>query len=327
MTNVDIDRWISILMNLPLSRAELDLIKRYEDNPRGRTFLALSEILRSRNYYDECIELLSEGLERHPGFTVARVMLARDMFARGLAAQSLTVLIQSPESLHKNVLAQKLLLKLFVVLGKESDALRIWENVKHLNAIDSQVERLGQDLETEPFDRVSKRFILELKSSGVPLVSSSDDKEKSDKEVKLSKGVIREGASTNLVSVPIIDQEKISGFHVVPLKEVFSTAERLGVFGKGDSVELDAVTLAEIYEIQGYYSKALEIYHRLLNKSPNSDRIRKKIADTKKSLAKQKSVDKGIDADMVHQMEEIQIIDEKIRFMSQLLEKLRHDNQ
>ena len=48
-------------------------------------------------------------------FTIARVILARDLFAKGLVFEAKRVLEESPESLQENILAQKILFKIAII--------------------------------------------------------------------------------------------------------------------------------------------------------------------------------------------------------------------
>lgn len=83
-----IDPWVQILRNLKLSRAEQAVLKRYEQDPEGRAFLPLADILRSHKKIDESLELLTQGVERHPGFSVARVVLARELLNKGMVLEA-----------------------------------------------------------------------------------------------------------------------------------------------------------------------------------------------------------------------------------------------
>ena len=53
------DPWIPLLASLPLTRTEREVVKRFEADPGGRTFLPVADILRSHRLVDESLELLS----------------------------------------------------------------------------------------------------------------------------------------------------------------------------------------------------------------------------------------------------------------------------
>ena len=116
------DAWTPLLNSLPLSRAERETIKRFREDASGRGFLPVADILRAHRLIDESLELLTQGLQQHPNFTVARVILVRELLGKGLVSESWQVLEQSPEPLRDNVLAQKLRLKLTLLIGDEAAA-------------------------------------------------------------------------------------------------------------------------------------------------------------------------------------------------------------
>lgn len=53
-----------------------------------------------------------------------------------------------------------------------------------------------------------------------------------------------------------------------------------------ESLDLDTITYADICASQGYYNKALKIYHDHLRRNPEDEELKKKIADIEKRLVK-----------------------------------------
>jgi hypothetical protein len=70
--------WIEICGQLNLSKGEKAALERFDKD--RRSFLPVADILRNHERIDECIELLYEGVSEFPNFSVARVILARDLF-------------------------------------------------------------------------------------------------------------------------------------------------------------------------------------------------------------------------------------------------------
>src|SRR5688500_1718293 len=116
------DPWLAVLNKLNLSRAEQAAVKRFEQNPMGRSFLPVADILRSHRKIEESLELLAQGVERHPAFTVARVVLARELYAQGMLAPAWLTLEGTTQPLDENVLAQQLRFKLAILVGAEEIA-------------------------------------------------------------------------------------------------------------------------------------------------------------------------------------------------------------
>ena len=68
--SIDASTWIKMIGQLPTSRSEREVLRRFEEDPSGRQFLPLSDILRNHKLIDESMELLAQGVQEHPGFSV-----------------------------------------------------------------------------------------------------------------------------------------------------------------------------------------------------------------------------------------------------------------
>ena len=152
------DVWTPLLANLPLSKSERDVARRFSAEPLGRSFLPVADILRAHRLVDESLELLTHGVERHPGFTVARVVLARELLAKGMIDTSWTLLEQAADSLRENVLAQKLRFKLALLLAHEADARASYQHLKLMQMLDPEVKRLGELLEVSGISEARQKL-------------------------------------------------------------------------------------------------------------------------------------------------------------------------
>ena len=115
------DPWMPLLNRLNLSRTEREVARRFEADPQGRSFLPVADILRANRLIDESLELLTQGVALHPTFTVARVVLARELLNKGMVEASWRTLEESPVPLQANLLAQKLRFRLAVLLFDEAN--------------------------------------------------------------------------------------------------------------------------------------------------------------------------------------------------------------
>ena len=323
------DPWLPILRKLPLTRTELAVVKRYTADPLGRTFLPVADILRNHKLVDESVELLMQGVERHPNFTVARVVLARELLAKGMAEESWATLEGASEPLHDNVLAQKIRLKLAVVLGHESRARETFAHIKMHRMFDDDALRLGEALEVMKFSAAREMLIRDLRKTGVPLMFEGEG---GTAPIAPTSALAPAVTALATVSPPQgVDAERreetdnrMDGFHVVPLREIFAAAleqEGAGPMIPG-GVELDSLTLAEIYQRQGHFQKALEVNRRLLRLMPNSELLKRRIAELGRLKDEQRTQDLAIDPAIVDKMETIQIIDSQLKFLNDFLNKL-----
>ncbi len=318
--------WIPLLASLPLTRTEREVVKRFEADPNGRTFLPVADILRSHRLVDESLELLSQGVDRHPGFTVARVVLARELLQKGMVQDSWRVIEESPVPLRENLLAQKLRFRLAVLLNMDGVVRTTYQHLKSHQMLDAETKKLGDQIEVTGLERAREKLIQELRDRGTdPVLPGAKSAATVDQGDEASvAGTVSAGASSYFKAEGLDDDAALAGFHVVPLDEIFRPNDA-GAPIRGRSaggVELDSTTLADIYARQGHYGKALEVYRRLLRMAPNNDLLRRKVSEIAKLDREQRDVDLTVDPALVDRMESVEIIDRQIKFYNELLGRL-----
>ncbi len=327
--------WIKMTRQLPLSRAEQEVLRRFEEDPSGRQFLPLSDLLRNHKLIDESLELLAQGVQDHPGFAVARVVFARELFNRGLVLDAWNTLEHAPTALTDNVLAQKLRYKMAILLGDEPGARDALQHLRIQQGIDPEVKKISDQLEIEGIVAARDSYRLELEKRGIelrlPQVETAivDSRNRLDGSQDLDQRSILRGREKKFILEYELDdatRKNVEKFHVVPLDEVFvpeSSVELTGASGKSTTVELDSTTLAEIYAKQGFYAKALAIYRRLLRMAPHNDLIRLKVSEMARLEKGQRDDDLEADPVIYDRMEVVEIIDRQIRFMNQMLQSIK----
>lgn len=328
------DPWIPLLTSLPLSRTEREVVKRFEIDPEGRTFLPVADILRTHKLVTESLELLTQGVERHPTFTVARVVLARELLQKGMVESAWRALEESPVSLRENLLAQKLRFRLALLLSDEPAVRSTFAHLKRHQMLDAETKRLGDMLEVTGLQAAHDQLVRDLRDKGVepilPPVASEVEPEihaasaPPDQESEPPAGKpTKFSGSSYLPSDALADEGILHGFHVVPLHEIFNPGDSAGPRQRAlGGVELDSTTLADIYARQGHYSKALEVYRRLLRMTPGSDLLRRKVAELARLDREQKVSDLTVDPALVDRMETVEILDRQMRFYHDLLTRL-----
>lgn len=132
----------------------------------------------------------------------------------------------------------------------------------------------------------------------------------------------RKKSTTRGVWSSEVDQEDLAGYHVMPLEEIFRPSEHDRKDFSPNGIELDSTTLAEIYETQQHYSKALDVYKRLLRMTPNNDFLRNKVAEMSRKAKEQKKEDVSVDPGVVDKMEQLEIVNRQMAFYADLLEKI-----
>jgi|GEM_PF-946753 len=332
---------VKLLASLELSRTEREVAKRFETDPDGRAFLPVADILRAHGHQNEAIEVLLQGVDRHPTFTVARVVLARELFAKGMVSEARRALEDSTSSLRDNILAQKLLFKIHVLLQDESSARAVHEHLKINRLLDGEIRRYGEVMELQGFVAARQRLLKDLVDAGIELqpvalepgAQGGAGGRPSRESLESS---IKEARSASIKVIPddeldVRDEDAIAGFHAVPLKDIFSpddpraikSAAPVGPRGiPGSGIELDSTTLADIYARQGHYSKALAIYRRLLRMAPQNELLRKKVAELQEQDRKQRDLDGDVDLAVADRVETLEVIEAQIKFYQDLLTSL-----
>ena len=307
---------INIFNKLNLTKTEKVIIQKFKENNRSRSFLPASDILRNHGFKDEAIELLIFGVQNHPDFTSARVLLARELYEQGIYQEALSYLNNSPDCLGSNGLAQRLHFKIYLILNNETLFRNLNQTLTRRNFHDSETNEISTLFENTTFSELREIFVKRLQSQGI--TSSHFHQDSPANEKKASTKDSFEDQKLN---------EAIKGFHVVPIREIFFTD--LSMEDKKSSkekLELDSLTLGEIYERQGLLSQAVKVYERLLQLSPRSELLRKKFYGTSQAWEKQKLVDGHIDPEAVSRMEQAAIVDTQIHYLEELLGNLeRYD--
>ncbi len=315
------------MKNLPLSRTEREVVKRYNSDPDGRTFLPIADILRSHKLPNESLEILVRGVERHPNFTVARVVLARELLQKGLIQDSWNILEESPITLKDNLLAQKLSFRLSLLLAKDDICKSTYKHLKLFQMLDPDLKRLGDLIEISGLAKARDRLIADLRERGTDPVLPQESSSGINTNIEQAEIPLAERAgdlSSDFLSKEFLEEvEDLDGFHVVPLQEIFAPGDgELPGKNSDEGVELDSTTLADIYTKQGHYSKALSVYRRLLKMTPGNDLIKRKVAELARLDKEQRDVDLSVDPAIVDKMESVEIIDTQIKFYNSILGRI-----
>lgn len=130
------------------SSSRLERLERiYEENPGTRLFLALAEEYFRDGQLGKAVEVCRGGLETYPGYTSARVTLARSLVELDQDAEAekelRAVLGNSPD----NLLASRLLAGLLIRLGRREEAGAEIARLLELNPDDEEGVRLRRRLE------------------------------------------------------------------------------------------------------------------------------------------------------------------------------------
>ena len=304
------DPWLPIIKNLKLSGTDERIASQYLKNPEGRLFLPVSEILRRHNLFDEAMEMLLRGVQKHPRYAAARVALAKDMMQRGMFKDAFSLLSKAPSSLKQNLIAQKVMFKLSVLLNNEYESRQIYAHLRRSSMLDSELQKMGEALTTLPFSRFRKNLQRVMQKQGVPFLDLSShepegDFESGEHEIKTGSFAYESDFLASLAPYRVVSFKELSLFADVPT----------------DETKMDPVTLAEVYEEKSYFKKSLAIYEGLLEKSPKSLWLVAKVAKLRDQIAdkEQQEQEKQKEKDALSRLVSVDKLDHKLQLLHELL--------
>ena len=128
----------------------------YESNPEGRVFTHLAEAYRKAGDYERARSILEKGLEKHPSYASAHVVLGRvfaDLNDMPQARASFRhVLDLDPH----NLVALRSLGELARAAGNNEEALGYFEELRHQDPGNDEVDRIIDALKRAPPEAVSE---------------------------------------------------------------------------------------------------------------------------------------------------------------------------
>lgn len=132
----------------------------YQENPDSRVFAPLADLYRRLGRFDDAMEVVRDGLRRHPYYSSARVVYAHLLIDLGKFPEAERELESVVTYYPENLLARKLLVKSKWALGRRDQALREWEALKAISpelGSDPELERLMvEPSPTDPLESARK---------------------------------------------------------------------------------------------------------------------------------------------------------------------------
>jgi len=230
------------------------LDERLAKDPYSFCFARLSEIYLKVGLVADALHTARQGVAKHPGYLAGQRALAMACNANGLYEESRTILEQVTAAMPEDTAAQKLLASLYVDAGDKVSAIRAYSTL----------------LDFRPDDVQSKARLEELQQAGA-------------------------GEPLQIVrpSEPVASAEKIEGTEEEDVYELSEdeiyydeeeeepepvAAAAFDVSAPAHHDPLSTLTLAELYEQQGFVSKALAIYRTILADEPANAQLQAKIS-------------------------------------------------
>lgn len=324
ISDENIKQIVTRLTKVGLNPRQKSIVKKFRKNLKSRDFLPLFYLLVELGYDSVATNFLYTKLEEHPSFSAARLALAENLINAGNLNLAAEVIDASPVDERNNRNMQKLRLFLGFLAGDQEVVRRILTELAIRKLLDPEINKL-QDAFTlyglEPAQEEVKKFLcLRFPELKIWEMGNIGNSAKGDKEFSISDA---KKTDSHAFAIGAADDFRVVAIdEVLPLKGMGGHAEagnNKDVF----SLNIDSVTLAEIYEKQGLFSKALKIYQRILLTHPRNQTLRKKVEELA-GLEKQQSLSgPQITSEVAQKVESIHNIERNISFFEDLLIRLK----
>ncbi|MBC8018487.1 MAG: hypothetical protein H7X83_08220 [Verrucomicrobia bacterium] len=231
------------------------LDERLTREPDSFCFARLSEIYLKVGLVADALHTARSGVAKHPGYLAGQRALAMASNASGLHDECRVILEQVSAATPEDVDAQKMLAGLYVAAGDHASAIRTYRTV-----LDFRPDDAASAVELEALqhgDITSSRVYsppgqIEMESGAF------DENSAEDEIIDLSESdIFEEPFEEESVAVTATDALEATSDHHDPLS---------------------TLTLAELYEQQGFLVKAREIYQTILAEDPTNAQLLAKIA-------------------------------------------------
>ena len=268
-------------------------IKKYEEtlekDPNSYCFAPLSELYRKLGMIDDAITIARRGCEMHPEYVGGYIALGRGYYEKGMNTEAREALEKVVRVTPDNLLAQRILSKIYMDSGNASSAEGALNAILAQNPEDTESRMLLDSLIrtstltsqpiAEPDMEEDRRGDMEIPSLSNDLSSCDDLDDIIDLEgCEIIEDLELEHEETStgkVLSAITIDSELI---------ENEQEADLHGGREPEAKDPLTTVTLAELYVAQGYPKKALQIFRELLETDPENIDLKNRILALKKEI-------------------------------------------
>lgn len=229
-------------------------IKKYEntlaEDPHSLCFAPLAELYLKIGLTDDALAVSRRGVELHPDYSPGILALGKSAFEMKMFDESRAALEKVVEETPDNLLALKLLAKIYQERNQMAAAERALKMVLALNPTDIE-------------SRLSLESLAGTRGEQGHFPLDDDDEDILELEEVIEEAeIVEDDFDEESLSVTADPAQKM-----MPEKDPLTTA-----------------TLADIYVAQGFLDRALKIYRDLLTDDPDNAELKQKLFDLKLKL-------------------------------------------
>ncbi len=273
------------------------LKEKVNKDPNSKLFILLAEEYKNAGMFDEAINVLTEGIEKQPGYMSARVSLGKIYLERGMLDEARVEFEKVVYTIPENLYAHKKLAEIYRDLGERDKAVEEFKEVLKLNPFDEWALTNLADIE--------KGYQLQPEAQAIEKVEEKPQAEQEPsigiEEEELSKISLSEedidvfGKTYSKTGDTVEMVEEIEEFEALrkaqePLqKESLSFDNMLkesedAIEEKDKAVPFLSLADADSYIVNGKYIAAIDIYKKLLSIEPNNMQVMQRIEELKSLL-------------------------------------------
>lgn len=239
-------------------KAEIeDLKKKLSQNPDSLTFVPLAEAYRKSGMYKEAMDACKAGLEKHPAYTSARVVLGRLYLEQELYDEAAEELKKVEAVDHDNIMVHSMLGNIYVKKQMFAQAVEQFQRVLSLNPEDMETQdKLQEALSAKqtthseskkeekpapppPVAKEEKPAMTELQKS-LKVAELYSKKEEFDKAIEIYRELLEKDAEN------IIIQQRLREVYDLQQKKINKQKEQSE---KRKSAENDKITAEDILDV------------------------------------------------------------------------------
>jgi len=239
-------------------KAEIeDLKKKLSQNPDSLTFVPLAEAYRKSGMYKEAMDACKAGLEKHPAYTSARVVLGRLYLEQELYDEAAEELKKVEAVDHDNIMVHSMLGNIYVKKQMFAQAVEQFQRVLSLNPEDMETQdKLQEALSAKqtthseskkeekpapppPAAKEEKPAMTELQKS-LKVAELYSKKEEFDKAIEIYRELLEKDAEN------IIIQQRLREVYDLQQKKINKQKEQSE---KRKSAENDKITAEDILDV------------------------------------------------------------------------------
>lgn len=238
------------------------LERHYSVNPEGLVFARLADAYRRCGRLEPCLELLREGLDRHPDYAAGHLIRGRALREAGRPGEAAGCFRRVLELDAENLVALRSLAELAMERG-DTDEARRW------------ADRLE---EADPFTSLTPELV-----NGEAADEAEEGRDDGDGG-RRAEGEPAPGAArpTGSSDTPIPEEDGLAReIAAMADDKWWSSSSEPQEGGDGDP-DVATETMARLYAQQGLHEEAAEVYRRLVERRPGEPELERRLEEMRR---------------------------------------------